>query len=161
MILGAVSEQAKANKRAYNRAYMAARRAEDPELFRARWREGYARDPEKYKAKVRAYRASLTPEEARVRARRILLRSKYGIDPGQFDAMRVAQEYRCVICGRHENEIPKPRKGDHSSLVPDHDHETGVVRALICNPCNIMIGHAREDEEVLLAAVDYLRKHRQ
>ena len=139
---------------------MAALRAADPEAVRAKARDVYARDPEKHKAKVRAYRASLTPEEARTRARQFLLRGKYGIGIAEFDALRAAQDYRCAICRRHEDEIQKPRSGDHSSLIPDHCHASGVVRGLLCNPCNLLIGHGREDERVLAAAIQYLRENR-
>lgn len=38
----------------------------------------------------------------------------------------------------------------------DHDHETGVVRGLICNPHNLAIGLFRDRTDLLLAAVQYL-----
>lgn len=158
--MGAISEEAKARRREYNRAYMAAKRAADPERYRRTVRETYARDPEKHKAKVRAYRAGLPSEVARRRARQFKLQSAYGISLAQFDEMRAAQNCRCAICGRHEDDIPKPRPGDYSSLVPDHCHDTGKNRGLLCNPCNLLIGHARNDEVVLARAVEYLRAHR-
>lgn len=158
--MAAVSEEAKARQREKNRAYMAARRAADPEAARQKCREQYARDPERHIQRVRAYRASLDPGEARARARNILLRGKYGIGLEDFDALRAAQDFRCAVCHRHEEEIPKPRPGDHSSLVPDHCHEDGQVRGLLCNPCNLFIGHAREDERILGSAIEYLRRAR-
>ncbi len=158
--MAAVSEEAKARRREYGRVYMAAKRAADPEAVRRTLREAYARDPEKHKAKVRAYRAALPPDVAKRRARQIKLQSNYGISVDEFDALRAMQDYRCAICGRHEDDIPKPRPGDHSSLVPDHCHETGKNRGLLCNPCNLFIGHARNDEVLLARAIEYLRAHR-
>lgn len=158
--MAAVSEEAKARNRERNRAYMAALRAADPEGARRKWREYYAANPERNIARVRAYRASLDPDVAKTRARRIRLRQFYGIDLDDFEAMKAAQGHCCAICARHEDDIPRPRKTDHSSLVPDHCHETGRIRGLICNPCNLLIGHARHDEEILSRAIDYLRKGR-
>lgn len=158
--MAAVSEEAKQRKREQGRAYMAARRAADPEAARAKYREHYARNPERYKAKVRAWRAALDPAVARERAWRIRLRRYYGIDLPEFNALREAQAFRCAICGRHEDEIPKARPIDNSSLVVDHCHQTNKVRGLVCNPCNLVIGHAREDEAVLVAAIAYLRAFR-
>lgn len=157
--MGAVSEQAKARAREYNRQRMAALRATDPEAHRAKCRESYARDPEKYKAKVRAWRARQSPEQAKERARRIRLRQFYGMELEEFDALRAAQDYRCAICGRHEDDLPKVRPADNSSLFVDHSHETGCTRGLLCQSCNILVGHARESERILLAAIEYLAAH--
>ena len=86
--MAAVSPEAKARVREYHRAYMGAMRAADPEALRRKQREAYAADPEKGKAKVRAWRAKLPPEVAKERARRIRLKQFYGIDrelPIHFD----------------------------------------------------------------------------
>ncbi|WP_406418459.1 endonuclease VII domain-containing protein [Streptomyces sp. NBC_01614] len=57
----------------------------------------------------------------------------------------------CAICrGRN--------KSGHQLHV-DHDHTTGRVRALLCQQCNAMLGHARDDIETLRAAIAYLERH--
>ena len=38
----------------------------------------------------------------------------------------------------------------------DHDHETGAVRGLLCNGCNIVLGHAYDNPEVLKNLANYL-----
>jgi len=56
-------------------------------------------------------------------------------------------EHRANI-SRAQTGKPHPRKfrgvcdlcGEHRELNKDHDHETGVHRGVLCNPCNIMIG---------------------
>jgi methyltransferase-like protein len=60
---------------------------------------------------------------------------------------------------------PENRKGNcpicgiFSSLVMDHNHDTGKVRDLICGHCNSLLGYAKESKANLLAAIDYLDKH--
>ncbi len=39
----------------------------------------------------------------------------------------------CEICGRTEN--------CGFRLVRDHDHKTGFVRGILCDPCNARVGH--------------------
>lgn len=87
-----------------------------------------------------------TPEVNRARR----LRIKYGITPADYEAMFLAQGGRCAIC----------REPARRTLNVDHDHSTGMVRALLCHGCNTGIGHFGEDVIVLQAALDYLKAHR-
>ncbi|WP_372341981.1 endonuclease VII domain-containing protein [Nocardia sp. CC227C] len=113
----------------------------------------------------RARRRRQGPETAR----RANLWAKYRIRPERYDALREAQDYRCAICGIHEESIDRsqvggrPRK-DGTELVKtplavDHDHITGAIRGLLCPSCNSGLGKFADDVSRLLAAVDYLRKH--
>jgi hypothetical protein len=63
--------------------------------------------------------------------------------------MVAEQGDKCAICGRAE---PNGRGRWHI----DHDHKTGKVRGLLCNNCNVLLGHAHEDPAILWAAIDYL-----
>lgn len=84
------------------------------------------------------------------------LKNNFGIDLAAYQAMHDAQDGRCAICHKLET---LTRRGNLVSLAVDHNHETGVIRGLLCHNCNTLIGHAREDETTLQAAIDYLRKH--
>ena len=70
----------------------------------------------------------------------------------QHTKMYIEQNGRCAICGKHESE-------QKFKLSVDHNHVTGKVRALLCVNCNIILGQAKENKEVLLKCVDYLRKY--
>lgn len=74
---------------------------------------------------------------------------KFGINLETFNKMLVTQDNRCAICQRAPGR-----------LVVDHDHVSGRVRALLCDSCNHVLGFARESEEILEAAIHYLRQHR-
>lgn len=70
----------------------------------------------------------------------------------EHEAMLVFQGGRCAICRR------PPDPGQR--LDVDHDHETLVVRGLLCRLCNRMVGCARDDADTLAAAAAYVRGER-
>jgi len=80
------------------------------------------------------------------------LKLRYGLDHERWQEIRHEQNYSCMVCGVTEEALGK-------KLDVDHCHTSGVVRGVLCNPCNTMLGHARDKIEVLEAAVEYLRKN--
>jgi hypothetical protein len=54
----------------------------------------------------------------------------------------------CAVCG-------KPP--DERVFAVDHDHATGEIRGLVHRHCNLMLGYAREDPELLRAGILYLK----
>lgn len=58
---------------------------------------------------------------------------------------------RCQSC-----KDPGGVVGELAPLVVDHDHVTGMVRGLLCNSCNKMLGFARDKIERLRMAIEYL-----
>lgn len=63
------------------------------------------------------------------------------------------QTFLCAVCGVHQDNLEK-------SLCVDHDHDNGKIRGLLCSNCNIAIGFLKEDENLLLNAINYLRKYK-
>ena len=61
--------------------------------------------------------------------------------------------FKCPICGK--NTVP----GLTSKVVIDHDHDTGVGRAWICDSCNTGLGRYKDDVEILKQAIKYLEGH--
>lgn len=63
------------------------------------------------------------------------LMSKYELTQEKYMEILESQGDVCGICGS-----PDSRWKTSPWLHVDHDHETGVVRGMLCHPCNIMIG---------------------
>lgn len=90
------------------------------------------------------------PEKHAVQADKNKLRTKlkkYGLTQPELDAMMEAQQGLCAICKVA------------AAAVIDHCHNSGKVRALLCNNCNVMIGMSGDDPEKLRRAIEYLAKH--
>jgi len=76
------------------------------------------------------------------------VRKKYGITIEQAEEMWASP---CDICGFFED----------GTMVIDHCHGSGGVRGTLCHPCNLSIGHFRDDPELLENAAQYLRRFSQ
>ena len=77
--------------------------------------------------------------------RNIELRKRYaGLSLRDVAAMSEKQNHRCAICN------------DETGLNVDHDHDTGVIRGLLCSPCNRGLGFFRDSPDRLQAAIAYL-----
>jgi len=83
--------------------------------------------------------------------------ARFGVTPGQFAALLDQQGGCCAICGTTD-----PGKRDWNV---DHDHGCcpgrgntcgQCVRGLLCGKCNLMIGGANDDPNILIAAARYL-----
>lgn len=61
----------------------------------------------------------------------------------------------CAICRQPET---VKRNDKVRLLAVDHCHDTTKVRGLLCAGCNIMIGHADHNIDILTRAIDYLRR---
>lgn len=84
---------------------------------------------------------------------------RYGITAERYAAMFEAQCGLCALC--HEPEKARNNgDGEVRRLAVDHDHETGVVRSLLCSRCNAGLGNFDDDPAALRAAADYLEAHR-
>lgn len=84
------------------------------------------------------------------------LSKKYGLDPGEFDAMWMAFRGECGIC-KCKMKMPTKTKGQAMDTVTvDHDHKTGRVRGLLCSACNKGIGHLKDDVNRLRSAIEWL-----
>jgi len=78
---------------------------------------------------------------------------RYGITREQYLALWREQGGVCAICCR-------PPRGA-LLLSVDHDHVTGHIKGLLCQPCNVSIGLLRDDPKVIRRAAEYVARTRQ
>jgi hypothetical protein len=76
----------------------------------------------------------------------------FGVSKEHFEMLWNLQNGRCAIC---DLEFCLEKR----NWTVDHNHITGKVRNLLCNPCNKFIGFARENCQILTNAIGYLNKH--
>lgn len=77
------------------------------------------------------------------------LRNKYGMTLMDYESRVFSQGSQCKLCGEQTDR-----------LVVDHDHETDVVRDLLCNGCNVALGLFGDDPARLRQAAEYIERHR-
>lgn len=83
---------------------------------------------------------------------------QYGLDLDGYNALRKKQNYCCVVCNKHENDVSQGRaKTPATALHVDHDHVTGKVRGLLCTNCNTILGKCYDNVKILEQAVNYLK----
>lgn len=80
-------------------------------------------------------------------------RRLYGITLDQVEEMIQDQLGLCDICGKQMD--------GKRDLNVDHNHETMVVRSLLCRDCNNMIANAQENIGIMVAGIEYLIRHEQ
>ena len=88
------------------------------------------------------------------KAKDYALKKDFGITLQDFNKMFEEQAGCCAICSIHQS-------GLKQSLCVDHCHTTGRVRGLLCKECNLGIGKLKDDVELLVNAINYLKKGEQ
>lgn len=83
------------------------------------------------------------------KVRRLTLR-KSGWTPEMYDVAYKAQGESCAICRKS---IEGNLRADHKHVIPPKP------RGLLCDNCNLILGHAKDKPSILEAAAAYLRKH--
>jgi len=74
---------------------------------------------------------------------------KFGLTIEQYEGMKEKQQNKCAICGSSST-------GNGKDWCVDHSHTTNKVRGLLCNSCNLIIGHANDNVDILEKAIAYL-----
>jgi hypothetical protein len=115
----------------------------------ARWREKNRGNIRDYARKYNVLYAQKNRDSIRYKE----LQRVYGITKQHYDSIFDFQDGKCAICRN-----PFESKGKRRACI-DHDHSTGKIRGILCNMCNMMIGHADENKKTLEMAIAYLDKH--
>ena len=153
----------KAKKRAADKAYQA---KPEPKAKRAAYMRDYMAKPEvkaQYLASTKAYQA--TPKgkaalkaqwtQTRIQgsAHKRTASAEVQPDDRARNAMIANQGNQCLCCKTAFGML----KGCRPNI--DHCHATGRVRGIICNKCNLLLGHADDSPEVLRMCAVYLESH--
>ena len=77
-----------------------------------------------------------------------------GITVEQYNELFAKQNGCCAICKKHQS-LFKNR------LAIDHCHTNLNVRGLLCHSCNVLLGHANDNPDVLLEAISYLKSSKE
>lgn len=77
---------------------------------------------------------------------------KYKVTLADYGQMLKQQNGCCAICQASES-------SQHKGVFHvDHCHKTGAVRGLLCRGCNHLLGHVKDNREVLRTAISYLHQ---
>ena len=80
------------------------------------------------------------------------LKYHYGITLSQYEEMEKRQDGKCAVCRVHKDLLTR-------GLFVDHCHETKVVRDLLCNYCNSLLGHIEENYTTIIKLIKYKKTH--
>lgn len=110
------------------------------------------RNPEHHKARrYNKHKEYITknPEKAKLYAFRGRLKRR-GITEDQYNNFLKSQNNLCAICQGTNEEASK-------DWAIDHCHDTGKVRGLLCQSCNVMLGFSKDNINTLQKAIEYLK----
>ena len=116
------------------------------------WESGCSRKVVNVSTQLCANHYQQTPQ-----GRDVILRQKYGLQPGDYEALLKAQDYGCGICGKKES---IGRHGAATRLCVDHSHTSGQVRGLLCATCNAAIGKLKDDPNLVSKALAWLQERK-
>jgi hypothetical protein len=78
------------------------------------------------------------------------LQREYGISQDDLNALIEFQNGQCGICF-------KTFKIDTKTMNVDHDHNTGIVRGVLCSSCNTGLGQLGDSIDGIKRALYYLK----
>lgn len=78
------------------------------------------------------------------------LKQKYGITLEQKNKMIIDQNGLCGCCGKPLGIISR-------NICVDHDHSFKYIRKILCNSCNCALGFVKEDINIALKLVEYIK----
>ena len=102
-----------------------------------------------------------TEEKWTLRNRNKFLKRNYSLTVFEYRNLFDAQGEVCKCCNTKLDisAVQIPRNGKRSGTEPvvDHCHTTGRVRGILCFSCNVALGHAKDDPEILKSMIEYLK----
>lgn len=131
-------------------------------------KERYIGKEEIYSKKNKLYRQNnkeklkLADKEKHIRRKDLVrnnrLKKNFGISLKEYEEMYINQKGLCKICENPEK-AKQPNSEAIRMLCVDHCHRTGKIRGLLCTNCNILLGQSKDNTQILLNAIKYLKQY--
>lgn len=139
----------KTKDKAYRKAYSKKYYQEHKQQLKKCASEHYYKNKGKKKRYAKKYREEHKEEDFEWRIKR-----NFGLSKDDWNILFSKQSGCCAICGKHQKDLRR-------KLGIDHNHSTGQIRGLLCNPCNAAIGSLRADSgiELLQKAIEYIKDY--
>lgn len=80
---------------------------------------------------------------------------RLGVPPGTYEYLIAQFGAECSMCGTKKQ---TGTGAESNQFCIDHDHETDVVRGLLCNTCNVGIGMLQHSSKILQSGINYLKR---
>ena len=90
--------------------------------------------------------------ENKIKNRNKQRKFKHDLTAEEFKIMFDSQNGKCGVCETDMDFLAK-------STCVDHDHQTGLIREILCQKCNLGLGHFSDNIKNMRKAVAYLEKH--
>jgi hypothetical protein len=85
-----------------------------------------------------------------VRERASKVKRMYNVTLDEINQRLKDSDWKCAICGCNLKGI---------NHYVDHDHDTGKTRDILCVSCNGGIGFLKDDPDIILKSLLYLKSH--
>lgn len=152
----------KEERRKYNKEY----RQKNKEVIKKRMKEYYLTNKKHIKKKIREYLHNnkevikektkeyylVNKERKKEYMSKCHYKKTYNLTLEEIDELLIKQDHKCALCGTSLLETKR---------CVDHDHETGIIRGILCYKCNTGLGWFQrfyENPELLKKTVEYIKK---
>jgi len=95
-----------------------------------------------------------TAEEAYVNK----LKREYNMTLADYNNLMDKQGHKCANCGKEVRSCAKPKDENdtRAKAMVDHCHDSNEVRGILCNNCNIALGHLKDNVKNIVGLASYL-----
>ena len=110
------------------------------------YKETHKEDELAYRLANREARRSYSQKydlEHKLQKRFATRKRKYNLTKEAYQILEFSQQGRCAICRK------TPKEDSQEILHVDHNHETSVVRGLVCFSCNTKLGWYERNKEII------------
>lgn len=132
-----------ASSKEYNRIW----RIKNKEKVRESKKQWKIQNPEKVKEYNKRYKDKYK-ERIDIEKKNFHLKKSFNISFSEYSEISLRQNNVCAICSK--------KCATGRNLAVDHNHQTGIIRGLLCMKCNRAIGLFCDDINIIRKALMYL-----